>query len=278
MRLITTVDSLYFPRPSIIDLFSHIFLNLFVTGLWVYIYRHRSFTFLALAMFFPSIFAITIHIYHGSFISFITFLLINPQWSTVYWSIIGCLISIFTIIICCLLNYIFGWAKFCSKKEKFLSVHEHNSKLIYGWIRAMGEEIGWRSYLLPGLLIHFHPIIALNISGIVWGLYHLPIMILLCFQPQSKVKYPIRTIIVQCMSCWISAFFYGWIAIQCKYSMIPPTMIHFIWNQINPRLLGSIYTNTPGWMIGQQWKINGEGLIGCFVYFILAIIILIQLY
>ncbi|CAF1297562.1 unnamed protein product [Rotaria sp. Silwood1] len=123
----------------------------------------------------------------------------------------------------------------------------------------MGEEIGWQSYLLPGLLIYYHPIVALNISGIVW------------------VEYLIRTIIVQFMSCWISAYFYGWITIKCKYFMIPPTMIHFIWNQINPRLLGSIYTNTSGWMIGQQWKINGVGLMGCFVYFIVAIIIIIQI-
>ena len=69
------------------------FLHLFITALWVYIYRHRSFIFLALAMFFPSIFAIGIHIYHGSFIRFISFLLFNPQWSTIYWSVFASLSS-----------------------------------------------------------------------------------------------------------------------------------------------------------------------------------------
>ncbi len=57
--------------------------------------------------------------------------------------------------------------------------------------------------------------------------------------------------------------------------MIPPTMKHFIWNRINPLLLGSIYTNTSGWMIGEQWKINGEGLMGCIVYLFTAIMIVI---
>ncbi|CAF3113371.1 unnamed protein product [Rotaria socialis] len=277
MVLISTFDSLVFPPVSITDLYSHIVLTLFTTGLWVFVYRHRSFTFLALAMFFPSIFAITIHIYHGSLIRFISFLILNPQWSTLHWSIIGSLISILSIIICCLMNYMIGWGQFCSKQLTLLSVHQHNRNLIYGWLRALGEEIGWRSYLLPGLLIHFYPIVALNISGFVWGLYHVPVMILLCYHPESKVQYPIRTIIVQFLSCWISAFFYGWIAIQCQFSMIPPATIHFIWNQINPLLLGSIYTNTPGWMNGEQWKINGEGFMGCMVYFILATIITIQL-
>ncbi len=276
MYKMAAVNSLVFPSPSLTDLFTHIGLTLTVTTLWVYVYRHRSFTFLALMMFCPSIFAIGIHIYHGSFIHFISFLLFNPQWSTLYWSVFSSLLPVAIVVICCLFNYLIGWGQFRQQQEILSLVHEHNRNLIYGWIRAMGEELGWRSYLLPGLLIHFHPIIALNISGLVWGLYHVPVMILLSYRPQSKVQYPIRAIIVQCLSCWISAFVYGWIAIQCQYSIIPPTMMHFIWNRINPSLLGSIYTNTPGWMNGEQWKINGEGLTGCIIYFFAAIIILIE--
>jgi hypothetical protein len=79
------------------------------------------------------------------------------------------------------------------------------------------------------------------------NIYYVPVMILLSYHLQSKVQYPIRTIIVQSLPCWISAFVYGWIAIQCQYSIIPPIMTNFIWNRINPLLLGSIYTNTP-WM------------------------------
>ena len=176
------------------------------------------------------------------------------------------------------MKYLIGWGQFRTEHMPPLSIHQHNRNVVSGWIRAMGEEIGWRSYLLPGLLIHFRPIIALNIVGIVWGLYHAPVMILLSYSPQLKVQYPIRTIIVQFLSCWISAFAYGWIGIQCQYSVVPPTMDHFIWNQINPVLLGSIYTNTPGWMNGEQWKINGERLMGCIVYFVVAIIIAIQLW
>jgi hypothetical protein len=74
----------------------------------------------------------------------------------------------------------------------------------------------------------------------------------------------------------MSTFVYGWIAIQCQYSIIPPTMMHFIGNRINPLLLGSIYTNTPGCMKGEQWKINGEGLMGCLVYFFAASIVFIE--
>ncbi|UJR20293.1 hypothetical protein I4U23_023424 [Adineta vaga] len=271
-----TADSLLFPSLSLTDVFVHIILTLFSTAFWVYIYRHRSFIFLALAMFFPTVFAFGIHIYHRSFIRFVSFLFLYPQWSTLFWSICSMLLPVIIVVICCLMNYLTGWGTFRQRNQLFSSVHEHNRNLFFGWIRALGEEIGWRSFLLPGLLIHFHPIIAFNISGLVWGLYHVPVMILLSYRSECKVQYPIRTIIVQCLSCWISAILYGWIAIRCQYSMIPPTMMHFIWNQINPSLLGSIYTNTPGLMDGEQWKINGEGLVGCIVHFIVALFIIFQ--
>ena len=273
-----TVDTLAFPSPSRIDVFVYIFLVLLLTTAWVYIYRHRSFTFLALAMFFPGLLAFVFHLYHGTLFRFVSFLFFNPRWSTIFWSIFASLSSIIIVIICCLINYAIGWGEFHREKMASLAVHEHNRNLFFGWIRALGEEIGWRSYLLPALLIHFHPFIALNISGLVWGIYHIPVMILLSTHSQYHVQHPIRTILVQCVSCWISAFVYGWIAIQCQYSIIPPTMTHFVWNRINPFLLGSIYTNTQGWISGEQWKINGEGLIGCFVYFIPAVIITIQLW
>lgn len=267
------------PPSSIYDLYIHIALTLFLTTIWVYIYRHRSFTFLAIAMFFPSLLAVCIHTYRGSLLSFMYFLFFTSQLATtIYWSLLASLSSIVMVIICCFMNYLIGWAPLPSTIPSFLAVHQHNRNLLYGWLRAMGEEIGWRSYLLPGLLIHFRPVDAFHIVGLVWGLYHVPVMILLSYQPNTKVRYPLRTILVQCLSCWVSSFVYGWIGIQCNYSFVPPTMAHFVWNQINPLLLGSIYTNTSGWMKGEQWKINGEGLMGCLVYSIAAACIAIFYY
>ena len=269
---------LHYFSPSILDLFSHIWLTLITTLIWVYVYRHRSFAFLALAMFFPGAFALAIHLCHGSLIEFVSFLLLNPQWSTVYWSLFASCLSGFLVILCCLINYLLGWGTFPSQTDRRSQpVHSHNRQLFYGCLRAMGEEIGWRSYLLPGLLSHFHPVLALNIVGICWGLYHVPVMILLSYHSQSEVPHPLRTILIQCASCWTSSFTYGWIAMQSQFSIVPSTMAHFVWNQINPRLLGSIYTNSPGWMNGEQWKINGEGLTGTIVHFLIALVIVIHL-
>lgn len=47
-------------------------------------------------------------------------------------------------------------------------------------IPAFGEELGWRGYLLPKLLPLGEPR-ALVISGIIWGLWHVPFVVLLGF-------------------------------------------------------------------------------------------------
>lgn len=43
------------------------------------------------------------------------------------------------------------------------------------------------------------------------------------------------------------------------------SIMHWYWNVYNPKVLGSIYTNTPGRLHGPQWLISGEGLNGVLV-------------
>jgi hypothetical protein len=40
---------------------------------------------------------------------------------------------------------------------------------------SLGEEIGWRGFLLPALLRRMRPLAAAVVLGVVWGLWHLPI-------------------------------------------------------------------------------------------------------
>ena len=49
-----------------------------------------------------------------------------------------------------------------------------------------------------------------------------------------------------------------------RFSLWPPAVMHFAWNELNPLLYGSIYTQHSGCLVrGEQWLINGEGVAGC---------------
>jgi membrane protease YdiL (CAAX protease family) len=52
-----------------------------------------------------------------------------------------------------------------------LVVFAHN--LLLGG--SLGEEIGWRGFLLPELLRRMSPLAASVVVGVVWGLWHLPV-------------------------------------------------------------------------------------------------------
>ena len=43
-------------------------------------------------------------------------------------------------------------------------------------IACLGEEVGWRGFLLPNLLEKFTPIKATLLTGFIWGVWHAPMI------------------------------------------------------------------------------------------------------
>lgn len=247
---------------------------LIITAIWVYVFRHRTFAFLAYAMFFPGVTALCWSVISGNYVEFLVKISgsVLPLRS-VFFSVAA--VGMVYVIVegCALLDVTLGWAKQAEIRKH--GIHEHNRNRISGFLRAAGEEIGWRCFLLPCLLDNYSNTNALFLSGIVWGLYHVPVMILLTYQ--LRPSRPVVTVAVQCLSCMLSAFPHGWLAVKTGYSLWACSVMHWFWNIYNPTVLGSIYTNTPGRYCGQQWLINGEGLAGCLVLLPAAGLVLLDL-
>lgn len=241
-----------------------------ITAIWVYVGRSWSFSFLAQAMFFPSVLSL---FFVDNYFSFITTALGVKEIPGALFYSGTAIVAVYLIVYGCVaLDLSLSWAKKAetSNGTNSQGIHEHNAVNIMGFLRASGEEIGWRCFMLPCLLSVYSPSVALFISGVVWGLFHVPVMVLLT--SKSNVPKPYMTILVQSVSCLLMAYPIGWLAIKSKYSLWAPSVMHWFWNRLNPQVLGSIYTQTPGEYHGDQWKINGEGLAGCIVILPIAIL------
>jgi uncharacterized protein len=80
------------------------------------------------------------------------------------------------------------------------------------------EEIGWRGFALPHLQKRHNALYATLIVGMLWGLWHLPLIFLA--GPMSK--YPFLWFI----SIAADAFIYTWIYNSTKGSILPVALLH----------------------------------------------------
>jgi len=87
---------------------------------------------------------------------------------------------------------------------------------------ALGEEIGFRGYLLPRLM-HLGTARALLLSGMLHGLWHFPLMLLTPFYPIQGSWFIIGPIILLTLTA--AGVFYGYLQLTSK-SVWPATLAH----------------------------------------------------
>ncbi len=90
---------------------------------------------------------------------------------------------------------------------------------------ALGEELGWRGYALNILQRKYVPLIAGLVVGLIWGLWHFPLMILSGYSGLELVYYMIAFMLAIISTSVIITFFYN----RSK-NIIVAMWIHFWFN------------------------------------------------
>ena len=94
----------------------------------------------------------------------------------------------------------------------------------------LGEELGWRGFVLPRMLERRPPLAASLVLGGIWGLWHLPGFL----QPgiiQSALPVPVFLLAILAMSVLST-----WLFVNAGGSVVPSILLHWIGNSF--RLLG----------------------------------------
>lgn len=93
-------------------------------------------------------------------------------------------------------------------------------------IPTLGEELGWRGYLLPRLLpLGQWP--ALLISGAIWGLWHAPVILMGYNYPQ----HPQLGVLIMIGFCMVWGILFGWLRLSTG-SVWPAMLAHGAMNGI----------------------------------------------
>lgn len=102
---------------------------------------------------------------------------------------------------------------------------------IINFIPCFGEEWGWRGYLLPKMLKSTKTVPAIVISGIIWGLWHMPLIIMGHNYGTDYFLYPVLGIILMCLFCIEAGVLLSYVTIKTD-SCIPAIIGHGAFNGI----------------------------------------------
>lgn len=100
---------------------------------------------------------------------------------------------------------------------------------------ALGEELGWRAYLMPKLIVVCGRKKALLLGGVIWGLWHAP---LTCIGHNFGTEYPgfpYLGILLMCIECTMMGTILTWLTIRAG-SVWPAAIMHAV-NNGTPSIL-----------------------------------------
>ncbi len=96
--------------------------------------------------------------------------------------------------------------------------------LVFGYVLVLGgplgEELGWRGYLLPGLLGRMSAGSAALVVGIVWALWHTPL-----FWIEGTVQADLAIGWYMAMTIGLS-FIYTWVFVRTRGSVLIAVILH----------------------------------------------------
>ncbi len=141
-------------------------------------------------------------------------------------------------------------------------------------MNCLGEEWGWRGFLLPKMLKQFKVVPAILISGIIWGLWHAPLTVMGHNYGVGYRGYPVLGIFAMCIFCITLGTILSYVTIKTK-SCIPAILGHGMMNGFAS--VGIYFTsleNPYNVFLGPA----ATGLIGGIGFIFTAAFLLYQLY
>jgi membrane protease YdiL (CAAX protease family) len=133
---------------------------------------------------------------------------------------------------------------------------------LIGLLGAAGEEIGWRGYMLPRLLDGRIPL-PVFLSGLIWGMWHLPLILSGLYASGSNV-------IVSCAVFLVGAVAFGFILAGVRLatgSIWPAVVMHAVWNGVTQSVFDRVATGPQA----QLW-IGESGLLVAATMVVVALI------
>ncbi len=105
-----------------------------------------------------------------------------------------------------------------------------------------GEEFGWRGYLQLRLFGN-RPLLGAMVTGLIWGLWHIPINL----RGYNFPDHPVLGMLVFTVSTTMLSIIFGWLRIRTG-SIWPPSLAHSATNAVGGSLTLLLFKGGPNWI------------------------------
>ncbi len=109
---------------------------------------------------------------------------------------------------------------------------------------GFGEEFGWRAYLTPKLETLMKSPAAIILSGIIWGLWHAPAIVIGHNFGTDYDFYPYGGILIMCLFCILIGFYFTTLTKKTS-SVYPAAIAHIANNNITGIMINAILLLSP---------------------------------
>lgn len=96
---------------------------------------------------------------------------------------------------------------------------------VLNFVACFGEEWGWRGYMLPKLLQGHSMSFALVVGGVIWGLWHAPVIVLGHNYGTGCAGWPWTGILAMCIFTTAIGALMAWLTLRSG-SCLPATIAH----------------------------------------------------
>lgn len=131
--------------------------------------------------------------------------------------------------------WVFGWGQFTGFSGLISLLTAAVPGLLIGILLALGEEIGWRGVLVPNLSKFTTFTLTALISGVIWGLWHYPLIVTRLYAADTNLLFQLVCFTVGIVGV---ATMLAWFRLRSG-SIWPAVLFHAVHNT----LIDSVFPN-----------------------------------
>lgn len=131
--------------------------------------------------------------------------------------------------------------------------------IVPGFVFALGEELGWRGYLLPRM-VHARWPVPLILTGLIWSVWHFPLFVFAGYAH----GFPLAAVTLFTVIAILFSVFIGWLRLASG-SVFVAAMAHASFNSFVQSFVGPSFDGDGAWFL-----IGDYGVLTILPYVILA--------